>query len=438
MGTRVSSVAVKAGASMSGKRGVSLGYLGGVLVTLHWSLFIVFALITLALSLGPFPMWHPDWGSLTVGLTAVAAALLFIASILVHELAHAIVARRLGVGVRQVTLFVFGGMAHLEHEPRNWGVELAIAIAGPAASLALGIVFLYLGGFVTGPEKWVPDDPMLTLSQAGPVATVFFWLGPVNLLLGLFNLVPGFPLDGGRVLRALFWGTTGDLVRATRWAAGIGQGFAWLLIASGVAMILGIQVPILGSGALAGIWVALVGWFLYQAAKVGYRRLLAQELLGDLPVTSLMNTSFKAVGPGMTVQELVDQHALPGGRALFPVVEDGRFDGLLSAADVRRIDADRRAATRVDEIMTPVHHLATLSAEARAADALYQLTQHPSSQIPIVDGGRLLGFVAREDILRGLAASRRHSSTGESGQEGEEEVSRKPSLSDGTATRRHD
>ncbi len=407
MRTRANSITAAAERGWLGGRGVQIGRLGGVLVTLDWSLLIVFALITVALSLGPFPTWHPDWGTLTVWSTAVTAAVLFIASVLVHELSHAVVGRRLGIDVRHITLFVFGGMAHSENDARGWGAELATAVAGPLASLGLGIAFLFVGGFVTGPDRWVPEDPMLTLSQAGPVATIFFWLGPVNILLGLLNMMPGFPLDGGRALRAVLWGATGDILRATRWAAAAGQGLAWLLIASGVAMILGVEVPVLGRGPLAGLWVAVVGWFLNKAAKVGYKRLLVQERLGDLPVTDLMDTSVAAVPPRMTVAELIDTHTARDIPSAFPVIDGNQLCGLVYLADARRVDAEHRATTYVDAIMTPARKLVTLPRGAPAVDALRRLTERRIKQIAIVDDGRFLGLVTQHDIIRWLSSPRR-------------------------------
>lgn len=393
---------------LSGRR-IRLGSIGNVQISLDWSLLIVFAFITIALSLGPLPSWHPDWGPLTTLLTAIAAAVLFIASILAHELSHALVGRRVGIDVRHITLFVFGGMAHIENEPRGWRGELAMAIAGPAASLVLGIAFFYLGTLALAPGLWVSDDPVATLSAASPIATILFWLGPVNILLAVFNLVPGFPLDGGRVLRAILWGITGDVLRATNWAATAGQGFAWLLIISGLAMIIGFDVPVLGSGPIGGLWVALVGWFLNKAAIISNKRQIVQEHLGDLRVTQVMDADFETVPPSLSVREFINEHLLGESTRVFPVVEDGRLQGLVCLADVRRVGWERHTSTRLDEIMTPTRHLIMLPSTAPARDALRRLTERSVNQIPVVDDGRLLGLVSREDILRWLMASHKTS-----------------------------
>ncbi len=406
MSQRANVAAASAGRGGIGGRGIRLGRVAGVVVSLDWSLLIVFTLIVFALSVGPLPAWHPDWGMTIILLTAVSAAVLFLASILAHELSHAIVGRRLGIDVRHITLFVFGGMAHMENEPRSWGAELAMAIAGPVTSIVLGIIFIFLAGFGVSAADMDPQDPMAVLSQLGPVATVLFWLGPVNILVGLFNMVPGFPLDGGRVLRAVLWGLTGDLVRATRWAAAAGQAFGWLLIASGFAMIFGVHVPVFGTGPLAGVWIALIGWFLNNAAMTGYRQVVVQERLGDLPVTQVMHHDFEAVKADATVQELVDEHLLGTSQRAFPVLKGPHLEGLVCLADVRQLERGRRSQTRVGEIMTPSPELVTLSPKDKASDALTRLTERGVNQVPVVENGRLLGLVTREGIMKWLALSR--------------------------------
>jgi len=394
------------GPGVPGSRAVRLGSIAGVTVALDWSLLIIFVLISFTLAGGVLPYWHPDWSGFTVLVTAVSAAILFLGSILAHELSHALVGRRFGVRVERITLFVLGGMAHMEEEPPDWRSELAMAIAGPAASLALGFLCLYLAGLISGPVELDPEKPIDAISKLSPLATVLFWLGPVNIILGLFNLVPGFPLDGGRVLRAVLWGMTGDLSRATRWAAAVGQGFAWVLIGSGFAMILGLRVPFFGSGPVAGLWIVLIGWFLNSAALTSYRRVLIQETLGDVPVTRVMHRDCPAVTPDASVRNLVDEHLLGSSQRAFPVIEEGRLRGLVCLDDVRKLDRDRWGDTRVAEIMTDVEMLHVLGADAKASDALSLLAERGVNQLPVVDAGRLLGLVTREDILKWLSLSR--------------------------------
>jgi len=218
-------------------------------------------------------------------------------------------------------------------------------------------------------------------------------------------MVPGFPLDGGRVLRAVLWGMTGDLSQATRWAAAVGQGFAWVLIASGFAMILGLRVPLFGSGPVAGLWIALIGWFLNNAALASYRRVLMQETLGDVPVTRVMHRDFAVVTAEASVQDLVDEHLLGSSQRAFPVAEEGRLRGLVCLDDVRKLDRERWADTRVGDIMTHVERLHVLDPGAKANDALNLLVERGVNQLPVADDGRLLGLVTREDILKWLSLS---------------------------------
>lgn len=393
------------GSPLGSPRGVRLGRVAGVEVSLDWSLLIVFALIAMALAGGLLPRWHPDWGQTKVLATAIAAAVLFLASILLHELAHAVVGRRLGVEIRRITLFVFGGMAHMEGEPRTWQAELGMAIAGPLASLGLGVLFLILAQVIAGPIPVDPEDPARSLAQVGPVATLLLWLGPVNIILGLFNLVPGFPLDGGRVLRAVLWGLTGDLTRSTLLAATVGQAFSWVLIGLGFAMMLGLRVPVFGSGALGGLWLALIGWFLGNAARQSWQGRLIEDRLGALPVSRVMHHDFRVVAPDLSVLELVDEGFLALSYRAYPVVANGELRGLVSLEDVRRLSRDQWAETRVADIMTPLDRLHAVGPADSASRALKLLAEQGFNQLPVVDRGRIRGLVTREDILKWLALS---------------------------------
>jgi len=258
-------------------KGMRIGEIHGIEILLEWTLGIVFLVVAVSLGAAVFPIWHPNWSyALTWSLALVGSALLIV-SVLVHELAHAFVGRALGVKVRQITLFMFGGVAHLEREPHVWHAEFWMALAGPAMSLILGVGFAWAGVALTpqiGPEAL---DPMRSLQSMSPLATMLLWLGPINLMLAIFNLVPGFPLDGGRMLRAALWGVTGDIYRATRLAAGMGQAFGIVMMGFGLAMIAGFDVPILGSGIASGLWVGLIGRFLHKAAFMSYQLVLVQR-----------------------------------------------------------------------------------------------------------------------------------------------------------------
>jgi Zn-dependent protease/CBS domain-containing protein len=321
----------------------------------------------------------------------------------VHELSHALVGRTQGIGVRTITLFVFGGIAQLEHEPRHWRGELLMALAGPVASLAIGLAMLLAASALAGPIDIDPASPETVFASLGVGATLLLWLGQVNLLLAAFNLVPGFPLDGGRVLRAILWGVTGDLLRATRWATDAGRGFAWMLMGSGVAMALGIRVPLLGMGPVNGLWVMLIGWFLNNAALASYRQALVRETLRDVPVARLMRPLAESVPPQLAVSRFIDEYLMRSDQRAFPVIDGGRLAGLVCLADVRTVPRDRRAATSVGDVMTPASKLSAIGPGDDAAEVLSRLAAADVNQLPVIDGGRLEGVVLREDIIKWLA-----------------------------------
>jgi Zn-dependent protease/predicted transcriptional regulator len=384
------------------RNGFRIGQLAGIHVYLDWSLLIIIFLISTSLAVGLFPAWHPDWDPMLSWTTAIAAAVLFFASVLAHELSHALVGRATGIRVERITLFVFGGMAHMENEPRAWQSELWMAAVGPLTSVVLGIIFLALSGLITGPVALDLEDPSQALSALGPAATLLFWLGRINIILALFNLVPGFPLDGGRVLRAILWGITRDLRKATRWASLLGQAFAWVLILNGFAMMLGMRVPFFGAGPIAGIWLAFIGWFLNNAAMVSYRQLLVRESLEHVPVARIMQTQYLSVAPDLDLASLVDQHLMRSGQRSFPVEQEGRFLGMVCLHDIRKVEVGLRATTTVSEIMTPAHGLTTVRPKDDAAEALSLLASRDVNQIPVTENDTLRGLVRREDILKWL------------------------------------
>ena len=383
-----------------------LGSVRGIEIHADASLLLIFLLILFTLGAGVFPAWHPQWGAGAIWLTAAAAALLFFVSVLLHELAHALVGRSQGIRVPRITLFVFGGMAHLEREPHAWRAELWMAIVGPIVSFAIGFGALLLGSLALRGATLDPEAPLRLIAGVGPLATVALWLGPVNILLGLFNLVPGFPLDGGRVLRALIWGATGDLLKATRWAAAFGQGFGWFLIACGFLMALGVALPLLGAGVVGGLWMALIGWFLARAALAGYAQVVAAHALERVPVSKLMIAPVETVAPGMPVEELIEDHIMKSDQRVFPVLEAGRLAGLVGVEEARAVPRHARATRQVSEIMTPAERLATVSPGEDSAEALRKLQQSATQQLAVVERGELRGLLRREDLAKWLLLRR--------------------------------
>ncbi len=379
--------------------------IAGIDITVDWSLLIIFLLIVWGLAAGVFPQWHPAWPPLTAWLTAVAAALLFFASVLAHELSHSLVARAYGIRVRRIVLYVFGGMAQIEHEPGRWVAELWMAIVGPLTSLAIGFLCLFVGLVgVAHVDLSSAASVEHALVGLDPARTLLLWLGQINVILAIFNLVPAFPLDGGRVLRAILWGATHDLRRATRWASSLGQAFAWLLIGAGIAMVLGFSVPILGGGLINGIWLAFIGWFLNNAALVSYRQLLTQEILQDVPVSRVMLTHFEVVPPQLPLETLIDGYMQRSDQRAYPVMgADERLIGMVFQRDVERLTPEQRRTMTAREAMRPPEQITVVRPDEDVLEVLNLLAQRDINQVPVLDHDRVVGLVRRADILRWLA-----------------------------------
>ncbi|MCL2447818.1 MAG: site-2 protease family protein [Polyangiaceae bacterium] len=383
-----------------GGSGVQLGRILGIQIEFDYSwLFIVF-LMTWSLA-SAFMAWHPDWATATAIGTAFIASMLFFASVLVHELAHSIVARQFGVPVRKITLFLFGGISDIEHEPPSPKAEFWTAIVGPIASIALGIAFLYLAALVTRVPPGPPDAQAALALPSSPGVTLLLWLGPINILVGLFNLIPGFPLDGGRVLRSALWAATHDLRLATRWASMVGQAIGWTFVFLGVAIVFGAHVPFFGRGVVAGLWLAFIGWFLSAAAAQTWQRQLLHDLLHGIPVARLMRPKGAVVPEETTVADLVDRWMLPGDDRAFAVGNGDVLRGVVTFADVRRIARDAWVFTHVADVMTPADRVIAVRPYDDAAEGLEKMASHEVSQLPVLDADRrLVGMLRLRDIHR--------------------------------------
>jgi Zn-dependent protease len=382
--------------------GITVGRIFGVRIELDGSVILIFLLLLFNLGAGVFPAWHPEWSAALRWTTAAAAALLFLGSILVHELSHALVARAQHIPVRSIRLFLFGGVADIEHEPDSPKAEALMAGVGPAVSIGLGVVFGIIASALT--PLSMEGDPMSTVERMGPIATLLLWLGPVNVIVGIFNMLPAFPLDGGRVFRAALWAATHNLRTATRWAARVGQTFGWLLIVLGVAMTFGAYVPLLGGGLVQGLWLAFIGWFLNGAAAMSYRQLVVRELLQDVPVARLMRQKPPPeVHADDDVGTLVNEHMLGSGEQSFLVLDGAqRVVGLVRAADVRRIPREAWPVTRVGDIAVPWAQLSTVTPRDGAYAALRELGRRDVDELPVADGGRIVSLITRSDIARWL------------------------------------
>lgn len=390
---------------MSGS-GFQLGKWFGVQVVLDWSLLIIFTLIALHLSLGLFPAWHPSWSLPFRIWMALIAATLFFGSILLHELSHAWMARSVGMRVERITLFLFGGLAQIEGECPSPKAELLVAGVGPLVSSLIGGLSLLIGAALVAPgaaNYAFPEETLQWVASLGPVPTLLFWLGPINILLAFFNLVPGFPLDGGRLVRAAFWYWTGDLQRATRWASYGGQAFAAFLMIVGFAMLLGATWPWLGGGLLQGLWLLMIGWFLHNAAKGSYQQLLLHDALEGVPVESLMRRDWVSLPPDMQIDEWIRNYLMQSEQRAFPVVREGTWCGLVTLGDVRRVARAQWGQTSIQEVMIPTDEVVQLPPHADALQALTELGRLGVGQVAIVDAGKFLGFVRREDVMRWLS-----------------------------------
>ena len=383
------------------KSGFRLGKVFGIDINIDWSWLLIFTLISwsLASSLGQI---HPEWGGTMQWGLAVTAALLFFASVMAHELAHAVVARNMGVPVRNITLFLFGGISNIQKEPSSPFSEFAIAVVGPLTSIVLGGIFLVLGAGSIAFGNIPTTNPMAALNQLGPAQTILVWLGSINILIAIFNMIPGFPLDGGRLVRSALWAVTDDLNKATRWASWMGQAVAWILIVSGISMMFGAYIPILGTGFLNGMWIIFIGWFLQNAAVQSYRRIVVQDILEDVPVKQMMYTDVPMVRAGLSVQSLIDNYIMKTENRAFVVFDDDRMVGLVTIDDVRKVDAESRSQTLIKDVMTPSQKLIVIAPEEDASDAFQRLQSEDIRQLPVVTGDKIIGLLRRKDIIRWL------------------------------------
>jgi Zn-dependent protease/CBS domain-containing protein len=384
------------------RRGFSFGRIFGIDIRVDVSVGLMVMLITWNLTV-VLSRWHPDWGlpeSFAVGL---AGAIAYLASILLHELAHAIVARAHGIRVPSITLWLFGGVSSFEREPPHASAEFLSAVVGPLTSALLGAIFALLGGSALWPALQATNDPAEALATLGPVSSLLLWLGPVNIVLAVFNLLPAFPLDGGRVLRSILWALTRDLAKATRAATRASRAIAWSMMALGVLMALGVRVPVLGAGVAPGLWLALLGWFIAGAATQSWQRVIANELLKRVRVARLMRPQTLAVPAEASVQALVDTRVLRTDESAFPVADDERFVGLVSLEDVRKVPPSGWRFTRVAEVMTAREAVAVARPDDEASRAFEEMLNRELEQMPVVeDDDRLVGVLHLRDVMRWL------------------------------------
>jgi Zn-dependent protease/CBS domain-containing protein len=380
-------------------RGFHVGRIFGININVDWSWLLIFGLVAWNLS-AVFGQYHSDWGPVLRWGIAIAAALLFFGSVLAHELAHSITARNQGIPVRSITLFLFGGVSNIQRNPSSPRAEFLITIVGPITSIVLGIIFVLLANVTAGSVQLSMSNPQQLISQLNPLTTLLIWLGPVNIIVGLFNMIPGFPLDGGRVLRSIFWVITDNLRQATRWASWIGQGVAWLMIGAGIAMAFGVRIPFFGQGLINGLWLAFIGWFLNSASIQSYHQILVQDVLEGVPVEKMMRKGAPTVSPNSSVNSLVHDHIMGTDDHSFPVLDEDELVGLVTLQDVREVSRDKWEQVTVRQIMTPRDQLVTATPDEDASDAMTELSQRDVRMLPVLDHGKLVGVLRRRDIVR--------------------------------------
>ncbi|HEU5348667.1 MAG TPA: site-2 protease family protein [Ktedonobacterales bacterium] len=362
-----------------------IGTIAGIKIYINYSWLIILVLLTVSLAVGWFPISIPG---LTTGVYYVlgfVAALLLFVSVLAHELAHSLVARARGLPVESISLFIFGGVSNIEREPRSPGVEFQMAIVGPVASLIIGGISWLLALAVDG--------------SSPPLAAILGYLGIANVLLGLFNLIPGFPLDGGRVLRSIIWKATGSLSQATRWAARVGQGVAFLLIFWGI-------LQVFSGNLFGGIWIGFIGWFLLTAAQGATSEMMLESLLRGVRVADVMRPVTTSVPPTLSLRQLTDGYLLPLGLRAVPVVQDERLLGLMTLAEVRRVPRERWEETPIEYVMIPLERLHIVSPEQSLNEVLPMMVRQDINQMPVIQDGRLVGMISRDSIIRFIEVRR--------------------------------
>jgi Zn-dependent protease/predicted transcriptional regulator len=362
------------------KHSWKIGRISGIDLKIDSSWIIIFLLFTFSLAAFYFPQSFKVSNQGFYWLLGVFTSLLVFASVLFHELAHSLIAKRQGEKVEDITLFILGGVARITEEPEKPQKEFYMALVGPLASFFLAIVFLLVSFIFTPALK--------------PLRVSFAYLAYINVVLGAFNLLPGFPMDGGRVLRAIIWRITGDLKKATRIASSVGQFIAFLMIFWGIFMFF--------KGNIGGLWLVLIGWFIHSASIQGYSQVLLKESLQGLKASDLMSKDFVAIEPDLPVEKLIHDFVLKKRERVFLVKKDDEFVGLVCLEDVKKFPRERWPELKVADIMTPKEKVISVSTEATGDEVLSSLASLDINQVPVLDAGRVVGIICRNDLLKTL------------------------------------
>ncbi|MSQ28722.1 MAG: site-2 protease family protein [Dehalococcoidia bacterium] len=355
---------------------IRIARIAGIPIHIHITWLIALFLVTWTLGVGYYPNEYPNWDGYLYWAAGGGSALLLFLSVLVHELAHSLVALDKGLPLSGITLFIFGGVSAIKLEAHTPGDEFWVAVVGPVTSLALAAAFALAGDLVSG---------------AAVLSAILRYLAFINLFLALFNLVPGFPLDGGRVLRAAAWAITGNLAKATALAAGAGHVVAFLLMAWGVFQLF-------SGNLLGGVWTAFIGWFLHGAAESSRQEVAVQETFRGIKVSALMEPDPEYLSPDTPVGTFVREQVLHRGRRALPICDGNGLAGIISVSDVKVLPETLWDATTVSDIMT-WSPLLCVAPDAEVTEALQLLSEHQVNQLMVVDGRTLVGLITRSHIL---------------------------------------
>jgi Zn-dependent protease len=361
------------------KSSLRLGRLLGIPIGVNYTWFIIFVMITMSLATAYFPNRYADWSQAGYWSVGVLTSLLFFASVLLHELAHSAVAQAWGIPVRSITLFIFGGVANISREPDRPLSEFLIAVAGPVSSLILAVGFGLL---------WLAGQAL----SLDALTALGLYLAGINLSLALFNLVPGFPLDGGRVFRSIVWALTGNMNRATRWAATLGRAIAMLMILGGGILVV--------RGNWSGLWLAFVGWFLENAASQSAQQVQVREALEGYTAADFAAQGCQAVDHNTPLDWVVRDYVLPHGDQCFVVTDGQQAEGAVTWGQIQQVPRQRWGWTPVRQIMTSFSSLKPVAAGEAAYAVLERMLTEGQSLLPVIEGSRMIGMVRQESLLR--------------------------------------
>ncbi len=344
----------------------------GIDIRLHFSVVVIFALITTSLAANLFPQWHPEWGTAQNWMAALSAAILFFLSLLTHEMAHSVVARRCGIEISAITLFIFGGVAEMKGEPKSPRDEFLIAGAGPLASFVLALVFGILVSLsVSDPQSLLNEEDSLNMANLSAVATICMWLSSINFMLAVFNLLPGFPMDGGRLFRAAIWWRTGNLMQATQMAAQVGSGFGWVFIGLGA-------IQLFGGNTINGLWLILIGWFIRRLALTSVASMMLDQALRGFDVRAIMRTRFDKVPANTPMQNFIEDYLLRSTQQLWPVHASDSDIGYVTAHSFNlESTALKGAGGTIDQHMQQLDQTHSISPDLSAKEAFERLAMYP-------------------------------------------------------------